>query len=337
MIELNHILLFLALLSPLAVLARTWRLGSSPSWRLAALLVLFITGVAFIFVRGNAGYVGAGAWLALLFLPAIGLKRVSELSAFHHYAKAEKLATALLVLHPSRELREQVQLFRTLARRQAEGLASAPVEFSRKATQNRLAGSWVVVSLIIVNCIVFAIEGTGSTNPIRLSRLGALDPFLVLWGHQYWRMVTALFLHFGALHLLFNLFALYVLGPPLERAIGSARFLFCYLVSGLGSSAGVVFLTSIRLVHNTQLVGASGCVMGIVGAWAGFLLRNRHLSGASTRLKNIVTIVIVQAIFDTFTPQVSMAAHMCGLATGLFLGLLIGHSRSPERRERNQL
>jgi membrane associated rhomboid family serine protease len=326
LIELNHILLFLALLSPLAVLGRTWRPGASSSWRLAAFLVLLVTGVAYIFWRENAGYVGAGAWLALLFLPAIGLKRVTELSAFHHYAKAQKLATALLILHPSRELREQVQLFGTLARRQAQGLASAPVQYSEngRVMPNRLSRSWVVVGLIIVNCIVFAIEGTGSTDPIRLSRLGALDPILVIWGHQYWRLFTALFLHYGALHLLFNLFALYVLGPPLERAIGSVRFLFCYLVSGLGSSAGVVFLTSIRLVHNGQLVGASGCVMGIVGAWAGFLLRNRHLPGAGTRLKNIATIVVVQFIFDISTPQVSMSAHLCGLATGFFLGLLIG-------------
>lgn len=287
------------------------------------MLVLVITGIAFVFWRSSAGYVGAGAWLALLFLPAIGLKRVAELSAFHHYAKAEKLATALLILHPSRELREQVRLFRTLAGRQAEGLASAPIEFSgsSRGTQNRLSGCWAVGGLIIVNCIVFAIEGTGSTNPVRLSRLGALDPFLVTWGHQYWRLFTALFLHYGALHLLFNLFALYVLGPPLERAIGSARFLFCYLVSGLGSSAGVVLLTFLRLVHNGQLVGASGCVMGIVGAWAGYLLRHRHLPGAPTRLKNIATIVVVQFIFDISTPQVSMSAHLCGLFTGFLLGL----------------
>ena len=61
--------------------------------------------------------------------------------------------------------------------------------------------------------------------------------------------------------------------------------------------------------------------MGIVGAWAGYLLRHRHLPGAPTRLKNIATIVVVQFIFDISTPQVSMSAHLCGLFTGFLLGL----------------
>ena len=71
---------------------------------------------------------------------------------------------------------------------------------------------------------------------------------LLLQG-EYWRLFTALFLHAGFLHLAFNLFALYVLGPPLERSIGTIRFLACYLISGLASSAGVVALTEIGLVQ----------------------------------------------------------------------------------------
>src|SRR6266700_331632 len=59
----------------------------------------------------------------------------------------------------------------------------------------------------------------------------------------------------GVAHLLFNLFALYVLGPPLERSIGGVRFAVCYLISGLASSAGVVALTVMGLVHVAQMVG----------------------------------------------------------------------------------
>ena len=134
--------------------------------------------------------------------------------------------------------------------------------------------------------------------------------------------MTALFLHGGAVHLLFNLFALYVLGPPLERAIGSARFCACYLIAGIGSSAGVVVLALVGLINATQLVGASGSIMGIVGAWAGFLLRHRHIPLAKQRLSNILLIVLIQIAFDLSTPQVSMAAHMCGLFTGLLMGLI---------------
>jgi rhomboid protease GluP len=140
---------------------------------------------------------------------------------------------------------------------------------------------------------------------------------------EYWRLFTALFLHGGFLHLGFNLFALYILGPPLERAIGTTRFAACYLISGIASSAGVIALTEIGLVQVAQVIGASGCIMGIVGAWAGFLLRNRHAPLAKQRLANIALIVAIQIAFDLSTPQVSMAAHMCGLVAGFFLGLIL--------------
>ena len=156
-----------------------------------------------------------------------------------------------------------------------------------------------------------------------LHRLGALEPYAVVVNGEWWRLFTALFLHYDIVHLLFNLFALYVLGVPLERTVGTLRFCACYLISGIGSSAGVVALTVIGMVHAAQLVGASGCVMGIVGAWAGFLLRHRHAADAKRRLSNIMLIVVIQIVFDLSTPQVSMSAHLCGLFTGFLVGLAI--------------
>jgi rhomboid protease GluP len=101
------------------------------------------------------------------------------------------------------------------------------------------------------------------------------------------------------------------------------RFAACYLISGLASSAGVVVLTMIGVVQAAQVIGASGCIMGVVGAWAGLLLRHHHAPFAKQRLANIALIVIIQVAFDLSTPQVSMAAHMCGLAAGFLLGLIL--------------
>ncbi len=140
---------------------------------------------------------------------------------------------------------------------------------------------------------------------------------------EYWRFFTALFLHSGFIHLFFNVFALYILGPPLERSIGTMRFVVCYLVSGIASGAGVVGLSLIGLVQPAQLIGASGSIMGIVGAWAGFLMRHRHAPHARQRLANVAMIVAIQIVFDLSTPQVSMAAHLCGLIAGFFLGLIL--------------
>lgn len=183
----------------------------------------------------------------------------------------------------------------------------------------------VVLTLIIANIAVFGLEllSGGSTNELTLHRLGELDTSSVLYRHEYWRLFAALFLHYGPVHIFFNLFALLLLGPPLERQIGGFLFFVCYAISGLGSSIAVVLLTRLRILDPVQLVGASGCIMGVVGTWAGFLLRHRHLPLARQRLRNIFVIVLLQLAFDLVTPRVSMSAHLGGLFTGFFLGLVV--------------
>jgi rhomboid protease GluP len=183
----------------------------------------------------------------------------------------------------------------------------------------------LVLALIIINIAVFILEllAGGSTNPMTLHRLGELDTSSVIFRHQYWRLLAALFLHYGPVHIFFNLFALLLLGPALERQIGGFLFAVCYLVSGIGSSIAVVLLTKLRLLEPVQLVGASGCIMGVVGTWIGFLLRHRHAPLARQRLRNIFVIVLLQLAFDVVTPRVSMSAHLGGLFTGFLLGLLV--------------
>jgi hypothetical protein len=96
----------------------------------------------------------------------------------------------------------------------------------------------VVRWIIVVNVAVFILEllAGGSTNPVTLHRLGELDTNSVVYRHQYWRLLAALFLHYGPIHIFFNLFALVLLGPALERQIGSVAFAICYLLSGIGSN-----------------------------------------------------------------------------------------------------
>jgi rhomboid protease GluP len=209
--------------------------------------------------------------------------------------------------------------------------SSTPVErkFIGRAPNTQFRNAPAVFIFILLNVAAFVAElAVGDWNdPEVLRRIGALDPYSVVVQHEYWRVATALFLHAGFLHLAFNCFALYVLGPGLERALGTIRFVLCYLISGLASGAGVIGLTLMRLVEPAQLVGASGSIMGIVGAWAGFLLRHRHVPQAKQRLANVGMIVAIQIAFDLSTPQVSMAAHMCGLIAGFFLGLVLAPMR----------
>jgi membrane associated rhomboid family serine protease len=325
MLDLNHIFLFIAVVSPLAVLAHAWRPGGTyRGWRIAAFVVLAITGVAWLVFRHLAGFIGGGVWFALLFLPALGLRRMADLAAQHRYRDARRIASALQILHPSEQLRRQVELLRALESGENVGLTPAPRAQSAQDRHHPFQGAPAVLVFISLNVLAFVIElSYGGWNDLALHRLGALEPYSVLVLGQYWRLVTALFLHAGPVHLLFNLFALYVLGVPLERSIGSARFCVCYLIAGVGSTAGVVMLARLGLIRPTLLVGASGAVMGVVGALAGFLLLHRDAPRAKQRLSNVVMIIVIQIAFDLSTPQVSMAAHLCGLVTGFLVGLAI--------------
>ena len=321
--NLNHIFLFLAIVSPLLVLARAWR-PSAPyhGWRLAALAVLAVTAVAWFLWPDVSGYVGGAVWFLLLFLPTIALRKITQLAAQGDYESAGKLGAAIQILHPTAKLREQIRLFRNLKSNATHSRA-----FSSMPAHDDIASSTQRTQLrstpAVLVLILYEIFAVGWNDPDVLHRIGAVEADAVVAQGEYWRLFTALFLHAGFLHLAFNLFALYVLGPPLERSIGALRFLACYLISGLASSAGVVALTEIGLIQESQLIGASGCILGVVGAWAGLLLRHRHAPFAKQRLANIGLIVAIQIAFDLSTPQVSMAAHMCGLVAGFFLGLLL--------------
>jgi rhomboid protease GluP len=192
-------------------------------------------------------------------------------------------------------------------------------------------GAPAVWALILLNVAMFGVEMVmgGATNTRTLHFLGALEPEAVIYGHEYWRLLTALFLHYGPLHILFNLYALYLLGPELERLIGSFKFVISYLISGLGSSAGVVLLHALRWTNADQLVGASGCVMGVIGVSAGLLLRHRQTPLAGRRLRNIILIVALQTAFDLSSPQVSLSAHLSGFLTGVLIGMILAAKRRP--------
>src|SRR5438067_3516223 len=325
--SLNHIFLFLAIVSSLVVLARVWQPGAvaAATWRIAAFIVLAITGVTWIFCRGTAGYAGGYIWFLLLFLPAIGLRKMTELATQGNYESARKLGVAFQRLHATPELRSKIRLFRRLESQAKYRGVVGPAAVDHEATRSQLRNAPAVLVLIFLNAAIFLFEiSVGDSNdPEVLHRIGALEPYAVVVQGEYWRLFTALFLHGGLAHLGFNLFALYVLGPPLERSIGTMRFVVCYLISGLASGAGVIGLTLVALTQPGQLIGASGSIMGIVGAWAGFLMRHRHAPYARQRLSNVAVIVAIQIAFDLSTPQVSMAAHLCGLIAGFFLGLIL--------------
>jgi hypothetical protein len=114
-LDFNRILLLLACLSPAVVLVRTWkRAALNRAWRRAAWTVLFVTALAWLFAPKMAGFVGGGAWLALLLLPAAGVRRAMDLASHERYASGRRIIGWLRFLHPARALRDEHTLLRAL-------------------------------------------------------------------------------------------------------------------------------------------------------------------------------------------------------------------------------
>jgi len=179
-------------------------------------------------------------------------------------------------------------------------------------------GTPVTLALIVLNVLGYLVQ---QADPDLTYRYGLL-PIAVEAG-QYERLLTAAFLHAGLLHLASNMLALFIVGAPLERVLGSGRFTALYLASALGGS-----LLSLALSPPSTLgVGASGAVFGLFGALA--VLRNRV--GADAR--SIGVLIGINLVISFAVPNISWQAHVGGLVTGAVVALLVA-GRPPARRRR---
>lgn len=177
----------------------------------------------------------------------------------------------------------------------------------------------ITYALIIINVLVFLamyIFGKGSEDTLTLLLFGANYPVLVRAG-DYYRLITSAFLHAGLLHLIFNNYALYVIGSQLESFLGKAKFLIIYLVSAIcGSLMSMLFSDGIS-------VGASGAIFGLLGSLLYFGYNYRVYLG--TVLKSqIIPLIILNLVIGFITPGIDNAAHIGGLLGGLGMTMALG-------------
>lgn len=174
--------------------------------------------------------------------------------------------------------------------------------------------TWILLAAIVV---VFGLETVagGSTETEVLVRLGAKVTPLIVAG-EYWRLLTAMFLHIGVFHLLFNGYALVAIGTELERIFGPVRFAIIYFLAGLlGSLASYAF-------SYTLSAGASGAIFGVIGALAAFFILHRERLGAwgRARLGNIAFLIGINLFLGFTRPGIDNLGHIGGLIGGLGLG-----------------
>jgi membrane associated rhomboid family serine protease len=171
-------------------------------------------------------------------------------------------------------------------------------------------GGLVTRILIAVNVGIYLLELAGGGNidgvGSRIFARGALYGPLVANG-EWWRLITAAFLHYGPIHLGLNMFFLYLIGTPVEQYLGRARFLLVYLVSGLAGSAGALVFSPTAVT-----VGASGAIFGILGAALVLERQRSYVLGGSA-----MGLIVINLIFSFALSNISIGGHIGGLIGGI--------------------
>jgi rhomboid protease GluP len=189
--------------------------------------------------------------------------------------------------------------------------------------------STATLALLVANVLLFvaaALGGAGWFIPNAAIEIAAGSNLGSLTTHgEWWRLVTALFVHFGIIHLLFNMWALAAFGALSERLLGITSFVFVYFVSGIAAN-----LASITLRPSIDTAGASGAIFGILGALLAVYWRNkRTLPFTVVRAEGTAVFMFASfALLGGFLyTGVDNAAHLGGLLTGLLLGCTLSNAK----------
>ena len=198
-----------------------------------------------------------------------------------------------------------------------------------RLTRRKVAGldAPATVALVAVNVLVYLVtvyQGAGISAPGGgLFSDGALVGALIYTDGEWYRLVTAMFLHASLLHLAFNMLALYWLGTVVEQALGTFRFLLVYFVSGIAGSAGALVLSDPGAVT----VGASGAIYGIMGA---LLVLEYRATGSFAG--PVLGFIVLNLALTFAIPNISIGGHLGGLVGGILATFALSHFRDARTR-----
>ena len=189
----------------------------------------------------------------------------------------------------------------------------------------------VTYTLIFINILIFLamyLFGNGSEDSITLLTFGANYRPLILEFNQYYRLIASSFLHIGILHLLFNMYALYIIGVQIENFYGKVKYLIIYLGSAIiGSLLSICF-------HDGISAGASGAIFGLLGAILYFGYHYRLYLG-NVLQSQIIPIIVLNLFLGFITPGIDNACHIGGLISGIFLALACGINKDRKMEKIN--
>ena len=200
-------------------------------------------------------------------------------------------------------------------------------------SQMKVLLSPVNISLILINILIFVVmELAGSTeNSAFMEKCGALVPIEIMAGKRLYTLFTSAFLHFGVTHLACNMISLLYLGRPLEKALGSFRYLLLYIISALGGNIISVFWYVYAGDPFVVSAGASGAICGVAGGLAFIMLKQRRQNKGFSFIRWLIFVALIagQGIGDD---SVNNAAHIGGMITGFLVGMLFYYTRKGKRK-----
>lgn len=174
--------------------------------------------------------------------------------------------------------------------------------------------TYILMALSIIGFLLLEMNG-GSNNIDVLIQFGAkYNPAIV--DGQWWRSISAMFLHIGAFHLFMNMLALYYLGSIVEKMYGSGRFLIIYFLAGISSS-----FTSFAFTINVS-AGASGAIFGLFGALLFFGTIHKKIF-LETIGRNIIVVVLINIVIGLIIPGIDISAHLGGLLAGFIVAAMV--------------
>lgn len=186
--------------------------------------------------------------------------------------------------------------------------------FSRRENFSEYITRYPIISvLLVLNISIYILMQIPFIGP-KIFEFGIGVNYLVGMG-EWWRLFTPMFLHGGIMHLLFNMFSLFVFGPELEKIAGKMRFITLYFVSGIVANIATFYFMNLNYTH----LGASGAIFGIFGGYGALVYYNRK---TLPELRQIIVPIIVISVVMTFLQTgINKTAHVVGLATGFLIGL----------------
>lgn len=198
--------------------------------------------------------------------------------------------------------------------------------FERVFRPKKIVVTKVLIAINVIIFLLMYILGKGSNDVNTLLTFGANFAPLVKAG-EIWRLITCAFLHIGIVHLLMNMYALYVIGTQLENFIGKRKFLFIYFISALaGSLLSVVTSSSVS-------AGASGAIFGLLGSLLYFGYYYRAYIG-NVLIKQILPVVLVNLALGFMISGIDNAAHIGGLVAGVFATMALGIEDKTSKADR---